>query len=749
MERGNAKPRQMVFKDNYFLRFFAFLFVIIFVLIGISVYTVFYIYNIRKTADAQAHITDYLNHTDKTMVSLISAIDILYTLTVSNEEVRHFLSPSAEPELPDVESRERLAAFLWGVCALNPYIESVGIYNYYSNEYLANGFSHPPDMKLFMRVFLGHLSAGVTRDLAKRRHFFLFRSGLPARGEEGPGDTLECISIVYSGADTSGKLSSAISINLNVQKISENIFTDPGGEEIILNEIGSVICVEPGVESIPLTDRAKWSRQTNNQARRSGWLPYNSQGKEKNVAFLRMSESGWTLYRISDPISFHPLYPGMRLYWLIILPAALVFSALAAAIVASRLYRPVEHRIIKLEKENTSYLSTARANYLNNILDEYSESSGNENDWSLYGIKVVPRQLLILIVKWDETEEAPLGDQAFELIVRHSAERCLGAFYCFEITSAKNGEVSILLNPLSKTGDSESDLLPHLERFRKFVPIQAGIQLSITIAVGGMALETRDCAACIHRARNLLRQRFVLGYGHIITAESVKTSLREDIEFPSQLMEKMEKDIHEISKSRFMQHYGSMVDYLHGYCYQAVAPVLLQVITRCLHTMNSVSLDNIPVTLEFYEFNLLFSSLHTLDHSHEWFDRTYDNFLAAVRKNELLRSKKHKHLVIQIQDYTAEHYGDLNFSVETLADHFGYTPNHLSKIFRSETHIYLRNYIKNVRIQHARDMLENTDLPIQEVSLKSGFPNYNYFFSLFRKENGLTPTVYRSRFMGN
>ena len=52
-------------------------------------------------------------------------------------------------------------------------------------------------------------------------------------------------------------------------------------------------------------------------------------------------------------------------------------------------------------------------------------------------------------------------------------------------------------------------------------------------------------------------------------------------------------------------------------------------------------------------------------------------------------------------------------------------------------------YITKKRIDKAKQLLTNTDLPIMTVAEYTGYPDYSYFTRVFRKETGVTPRAYR------
>ena len=54
-----------------------------------------------------------------------------------------------------------------------------------------------------------------------------------------------------------------------------------------------------------------------------------------------------------------------------------------------------------------------------------------------------------------------------------------------------------------------------------------------------------------------------------------------------------------------------------------------------------------------------------------------------------------------------------------------------------------KNYIIEMRLKRAAELLENTDLSVQKVGEETGFPDQNYFSRIFKKYSGVSPLNYR------
>ena len=96
-----------------------------------------------------------------------------------------------------------------------------------------------------------------------------------------------------------------------------------------------------------------------------------------------------------------------------------------------------------------------------------------------------------------------------------------------------------------------------------------------------------------------------------------------------------------------------------------------------------------------------------------------------------------------IRHYIENNYHQ-NISRESVADQFHISPNHLSFIFKSQGHIKFIDFVNNVRLEHAKYLLQSYDLTIGQISELCGFRDANYFSRAFKKNNKCTPKQYRS-----
>lgn len=95
-----------------------------------------------------------------------------------------------------------------------------------------------------------------------------------------------------------------------------------------------------------------------------------------------------------------------------------------------------------------------------------------------------------------------------------------------------------------------------------------------------------------------------------------------------------------------------------------------------------------------------------------------------------------------IEQYIQKNYPE-HITLEILAQQFGYCNATMTKTFRKEYGVTIFTFLRNVRLEHAAELLRDSNKPIKEVSAACGITDQNYFSRVFTEQYGCSPTVYR------
>ena len=108
----------------------------------------------------------------------------------------------------------------------------------------------------------------------------------------------------------------------------------------------------------------------------------------------------------------------------------------------------------------------------------------------------------------------------------------------------------------------------------------------------------------------------------------------------------------------------------------------------------------------------------------------------------LIYSKQLSRPVSQCIDYIHAYISE-RIKVKDIAEHLGISVSYLSQEFSKETGKSISDYIREKKIEIARDMLTNTDLSISEIAYRLSFSSQSHFIQTFSYLMGTTPKKYR------
>ncbi|MFI6493303.1 GlxA family transcriptional regulator [Streptomyces sp. NPDC050564] len=87
-----------------------------------------------------------------------------------------------------------------------------------------------------------------------------------------------------------------------------------------------------------------------------------------------------------------------------------------------------------------------------------------------------------------------------------------------------------------------------------------------------------------------------------------------------------------------------------------------------------------------------------------------------------------------------------DLTIPELADHAGVSPRTLTRLWRQETGVSPHQWLVTARINRARELLETTDLQVEQIATRCGLGSGANMRARFRDAVGITPTAYRRAF---
>lgn len=104
-------------------------------------------------------------------------------------------------------------------------------------------------------------------------------------------------------------------------------------------------------------------------------------------------------------------------------------------------------------------------------------------------------------------------------------------------------------------------------------------------------------------------------------------------------------------------------------------------------------------------------------------------------------SLKQQELPVQIDEYISRHFAD-ELDSQTLCRQFHIGRTQLYEISKQSYGVGIAEHIRTLRIEKAKRLLADSDLPLSEIAEQCGFKDYNNFITVFKRIVGVPPKKY-------
>ena len=115
----------------------------------------------------------------------------------------------------------------------------------------------------------------------------------------------------------------------------------------------------------------------------------------------------------------------------------------------------------------------------------------------------------------------------------------------------------------------------------------------------------------------------------------------------------------------------------------------------------------------------------------------------AIELRDSVASNKYGDIVQEIMRYIEENYAMEELSLNVVASHVNFSPNHLSMVFSQQTGQTFIKYLTDYRMNKAKELLRCSSEKSSTIAQQVGYKDPHYFSYLFKKTQNMTPTQYR------
>lgn len=276
-----------------------------------------------------------------------------------------------------------------------------------------------------------------------------------------------------------------------------------------------------------------------------------------------------------------------------------------------------------------------------------------------------------------------------------------------------------------------------MERIQKIIPLQS------TIVISRDTKQLQNVAVLYEECKHALGFRVIRETNQIIDLEQLDEQEREyQVKYPFEIEKEIVYAIRLGDAEKAVEHIRSFVaDLSRNHVSEAL---MRQGLNMLLGNVLRVILQSGVSANQFNDGADLYDQLGQIRDTEEiptWFkEQVLDPFIHewSQKKDQHLRQTVERTLILLNERYNSD------ISLDYCADEVGLSPDVLSKAFKKVTGLNFIDYLTQLRLEKAKQLLRETGNKISQVAEEVGYQP-SYFNRLFKKHEGMTPSQYREK----
>ncbi len=722
----------------------------------------------------------YKNTTDSLILEVVNNITMKIKLDINN---KYFLIKYINSPLNNnVAEISKIGNYLTDASTQNPLIYSLGIYYhendlFVSTEYVRHTLYTPLENQYDLKHF-----KDIIENTAKNNYeniSLIFDYGenyyykLPDYlGKKIPHTVIHAIRPIYNSDNS---LSSAIILSVNGE-VFQSAFTKYAPENL-----GSILIIDNNGLIISHTDRKyighniselEYSNKLLESNNSSGYFISKVEGIPAVISYQQSKYSKWKYVSVApiEAISSVANYilKIVALIAFLTISLGLIISIPAAKILAKPIQtianycRKSPYSIEKTNRKNEYHLISSTINNLENIMEEKEKKfkevlpilrmnffSALLSDLPLNPLEINARMKMLNIsfsykffcagtIKFEklqdsnkvvmyEYEKLNIGSQ-LEKIFTTPSSTCV--FY------EKDNIGVVLLN-----FNFSDDVLYQLAEIflqQTFKHTDNNISICKCLSLGKTVTNIKNLNTSFKIAQKGLNYYYVFPEKKFFTFKDTISWEEEHSLSNDLLLNNFSNSIKSLNQKKCISDLKKLVTSLRSenYSYKQIYATLSTCVSMVEDFASIQAGENMYLEQGFKNTNDIFEF-------EAWLIEVITYEFEILRDSE---SNNNSEIVRKAQEIIKLNIKNDQLSLGYVANELGISNKHLSRVFKNETGIKFIDYITNLKLNHCRNLLINTNLKVEEISDIMGYSTPQYFISRFKIAFGCTPKKYRQKY---
>lgn len=592
----------------------------------------------------------------------------------------------------------------------------------------------------------------------------------------------DVLSYIITEQSGTGDVQNALAVNVNINWIFNSVKTGVPKNEGTLYLLDSSGKVK--ASSIPkyfLTDMSKQSAVSNlyNNENSSGSYIAYQDGAQSLVCYMKSQTSDWILVNILPYAYIADSVSRIQTLTAFISILAILLGALVSMFISKSLYSPVR---ALLDKSRTlvfpvqTRISQDEFDFISNTISSASERIKSLQSFENKNESTIRQDLLRSFLSTRSTDLEDIGGKLGNIqldISTHSDTLLvlikIDYYNAFQKINNEYEQFSIKLELSSivkeilshrfkcETVDMGND---HIVAFLELIDNTTGVfaeaepllresvsaifmhfNIGLSVFVGDSCRSIGSLPAYYKQLLDISHYRIIYGHRCIVRQQDVEKNEYEYFDTSSLNLQVLLDALSLCNLEKLKASYESIETKLVKCRYNDIEMAISFITSMIFNTISLIEKNSGFILEESY--SSFKSYIDTLETMHEIKEAFFNLFAKVTKQISQFRSKKCSLIIEKIIDYIGLNYLSESISLNSIAEMYNLTPAYLNKLFRETMSASVSDYITDLKLKKAISLLSESDIVVDEIIRFIGWGNKNYFYTVFKKTTGATPSEYR------
>ncbi|WP_308638245.1 helix-turn-helix domain-containing protein [Paenibacillus silvisoli] len=484
----------------------------------------------------------------------------------------------------------------------------------------------------------------------------------------------------------------------------------------------------------------------------SGSFKINIEGKPFNITYVSSDQLRWTFISLTAYDTFMSPVEAIKSSTLLISVIVLMLGLLFSLLMSRSLYSPVRTLMDAIRNKNDELVRkqrdqrhTLKGDWLKQIVLGNKSFEEQELELQKAELGIRPRlagRARMVMFRIDGYKSfvdnySKRDRRLLKFAIANIIEDLSLANLHADVIDMDNDKLVLLLD--SDGSEEETSILIELARNVQS-SVNQYLRLSVSTAIGNPALSAHFLGEAYSETLALSMYRLVAGQGSVLTPAFL-SSIENQPSFPESKAKLLLDSLKLGHLDKAIGYYDEIMNGLVRSRYETILSSVMRLMFMIRSAFPSVAdsdQSRVPDLLQGFLIHI--ESIESLEEIHRKFEEIFKEIVDSL---DTSKQNKRQMIVSRVKQMIEENYHDTNLNLSALAEEFQMSHVYLGRIFKESTGQSAVEYITTVRMEHVKQLLDETNLSTKAIVEKCGWEDSNYFYILFKKHFGMPLSQYR------